>query len=67
MATFSEANQAKSALKMKYVNYAWFKNVMVITASDGYDVIVTTSKIDNSVKKIVSQVYNGVSVRLELE
>jgi hypothetical protein len=67
MATFGEANQLKSALKMKLINYAWFRAANVVTCDDGYEVIIITSKIDNSVKKIVPPVANGVSVKLELE
>lgn len=67
MATFGEANQLKSALKMKLINYAWFRTANVVTCDDGYEVIIVTSKIDSSVKKIVPPVVNGVSVKLELE
>ncbi len=67
MATFQEANQLKSSLKMRFVNYAWFKSVAVVTSDGGYDVIIYSSKVDNSVRKLVPQVINGVGVKLELE
>jgi hypothetical protein len=67
MATFGEANQVKYSLKMRLINYSWFKAATVVSCGDGYEVIITTSKIDNSVKKIVSPVLNGINVKLELE
>lgn len=67
MATFGEANQLKSALKMKLINYAWFRTANVVTCDDGYQIIIVASKIDNTVKKIVAPVINGVNVKLELE
>ncbi len=67
MATFSETNQLKYALKMKLVNYAWFKNAHVVSSDDGYSIVVVTSKIDNFVKKIVAPVVKGISVKLEIE
>ena len=67
MATFQEANQLKSSLKMKFINYSWFRTINVIAGNDGYDVVVITGKIDNSIRKIVAPVINGINNKLELE
>lgn len=67
MSTFFEANQARYLLKMNLVNYWWFRNATVIAGDDGYDVVITTSKIDNLVRKTVPQVLNGVGIKVELE
>ena len=67
MSTFLEANQARYLLKMNLVNYWWFRNATVIAGDDGYDVVITTSKIDNLVRKTVPQVLNGVGIKVELE
>lgn len=67
MSTFFEANQARYGLKMKLVNYHWFRNAVVITSDDGYDVLITTSKIDNTIRKTIPQVVNGVGVKVEIE
>jgi len=67
MTTFSEANQLKHALKMKLINYSWFKNAHVISSEEGYSIVVLVSKIDNTVKKVVAPVIKGIGVKLELE
>jgi hypothetical protein len=67
MITFFEANQLKAGLKMKYVNYSWFKAIDIKTCEDGYELVVLVSKIDNVIKKIVSPVTKGVNVRLMID
>lgn len=67
MITFFEANQLKAGLKMKYVNYSWFKSIDIKTCDDGYELVVLVSKIDNAIKKIVSPVTKGVNVRLMID
>jgi hypothetical protein len=64
MSTFKEANQAKISLKMPLSNYSWFKGMVVATDNDGFCVVVNVSKIDNKVKRLVPQVHQAVSVRL---
>lgn len=67
MATFSEANQARMALKMKLSNYSWYNWSVVEMSSDGYSILVNVKKMDNTVRKIISPVINNVSVKTELE
>jgi hypothetical protein len=65
MSTFFEANQSRLELKMKLSNYAWYHTSAVIIDTDGYAVVITVDRIDNKVKKIVPQVLNGVTIKLE--
>jgi hypothetical protein len=67
MATFSDANQVRLMLKMKLSQYAWYSSSMVIPELDGYSVVVTVTKLDNHVRKIISPVINGVSIKTEVE
>lgn len=67
MATYMEANQARLALKMKLNVYYWY-NTATIASSDGeYHVIVCVKKINDKIRKIIPQVYNGVFVKTESE
>lgn len=66
MTTFTEASQARLVLKMKLSNYAWYKGCSVVTDDDGFAVLVDVTRIDNSVRKIVPQVYSGVLIKTEL-
>lgn len=66
MATFKEANQARLQLKMNLSVYFWYVNSSVTNESDGYSVAVAVNQIDNKVRKIVPQVLNDVSIKLEL-
>jgi len=69
MNTFKEANQAKTALKMTLSNYGWFKNMSIASDEKGcsFCVVVSVSKLDNSVRKVIPNVFEGVSVKTELE
>jgi hypothetical protein len=67
MSTFREANQARLVLKMKLSNYAWYGSSVVVTDNDGFSVVVGVKKIDNQVRKVISPVVDGVSVKTELE
>jgi len=67
MITFRDANQARMALKMKLSVYGWYGSSMIISGQDGYSVLVLVKRLDNQVRKVISPVYNGVSVRVELE
>lgn len=69
MNTFKEANHAKTVLKMTLSNYGWFKGIAVGPDENGmsYCVVVSVSKIDNSVRKVIPAVFEGVSVKTEVE
>lgn len=66
MATFKEANQVRLSLKMKLSQYAWYNSSHVISDSDGYSVIVEVKRIDNSVRKLIPPVIDGVDIKAEL-
>jgi hypothetical protein len=65
-ATFKEANQVRLELKMKLSLYAWYSSSVVVSDSDGYAIVIVAKKIDNTVRKLVPPVINGVSIRTEL-
>ena len=67
MITFSVANQVRLMLKMKLSQYAWYSSSLVIPESDGWSVIVSVKHLDNNVRKLVSPVINGVSIKVEAE
>lgn len=67
MSNFKEANQTRTALKMKLSIYSWYKNSVVCAVSDGWGIIVMVKKIDNKVRKLIPQVISGVSVKVEIE
>ncbi len=67
MVTFSVANQVRLALKMKLFRYAWYTSSRVIPQGDEYVVVIAVKKLDDQVRKLISPVMSGVSVRTELE
>ena len=67
MATFMEANQARLALKMKLGMHYWYNTVAVANGDGEFHVVVYVKKIDDKIRKTVPQVYNGVSVKTEVE
>lgn len=67
MATFKDANQVRVNLKMKLSCYSWYLSSSVLMAPNNYFVGINTSKIDNSVKKIVPNQVDGVDIKLFLE
>jgi hypothetical protein len=66
MTTFSEANQARLALKMALSQYAWFSGIIVQSTNDGFVVVVQVNRIDDVVRKTVPIVRDGVDVRTEM-
>lgn len=67
MVTFSEANQARLGIKMKLSQYSWYNSSAVISEKDGYAVVVGVSVLNNTVRKTIPPVYNGVSIKTEVE
>ena len=66
MAVFSDANQAKLALKMKLSNYYWYRSSAVITEGNDYCIVVYIDRLDNSIRKIIPMVINGTSVKVDV-
>jgi hypothetical protein len=67
MSTFSEANQVRLALKMKYSQHAWYNSSHVAAVDDGFAIVVNVQYLDNKVRKIISPVVDGISIKTEVE
>lgn len=67
MATFKEANQIRTVLKMKLSSYSWYASSGVFSGEDDYYIIVSVKKIDNHVRKIIPPVIDGIMVKTEIE
>ena len=67
MSTFSDANQVRLQLKMKLSVYAWYNSSTVISVDDGFGVVIGVKHMDNSIRKLIPPVVNGVSVKAEVE
>jgi hypothetical protein len=67
MATFKDANQIRTVLKMKLAKYSWYKGSAVCGVSDGWGIVVTVKKVDNKVRKLIPPVVEGISVKTEVE
>jgi hypothetical protein len=67
MSTFSEANQVRLGLKMKLSQYAWYSSSYVAAVDDGFAIVVVVSHIDNKVRKIISPVIDGISIKTEVD
>lgn len=67
MATFREANQVRVSMKMKLSMYSWYSSSAVVSEADGFCVVVSVKHLDNKVRKIITPVVDGVSIKAELE
>lgn len=67
MSTFSEANQVRLVLKMKLSQHSWYSSGRVISIDDGFGVLIGVSRIDNQIRKLISPVIDGVTVKTEVE
>lgn len=67
MTPFKEANQAKTSLKMILSNYSWYQGIEVLPEEGGYCIVVSVSRMDNSVRKIVPIVHQGITVKVDVE
>jgi hypothetical protein len=67
MSTFSAANQVRLALKMMLSMYSWYSSCSVVAVEDGFGVLVSVKTLNNNVRKLISPVINGISVKTELE
>jgi hypothetical protein len=66
--TFGAANQIRLAIKMKLHHYAWYisSRVAPTKGGDDYEIIVNVRKLDDSVRRVISPVVDGVYVRTEV-
>jgi hypothetical protein len=67
MSTYNEAGQVHVRLKMLLSQYAWYSSSLVVSASDGYSVLVLVKRLDNQVRKVIPQVIDGVDIRTDLQ
>jgi len=67
MTTFREANQIRAALKMKLSNYHWYNSSCVLFDKDDYYIVVHVKRLDNQVRKTIPPVYDGVTVKTEVD
>jgi len=67
MVSFREANQVRLAMKMKLSSYSWYSSSAVTFQDDGYSVVIGVKQLDNKVRKLITPVVDGVSVKAELE
>lgn len=67
MSSFKEANQARTSLKMIFSQYSWYEGSTVVPDNGDYCIVVNVSRMDNSVRKVIPIVHQGVSVRVEVE
>lgn len=65
MATYKDAHQIRSSLKMKLSNYSWYNSSCVLFDKDDYYIVVHVKSIDNKVRKIIPPVIDGISIRTE--
>jgi len=67
MTTFAEASQTRLILKMKFSNYSWYNGCSVVTDDDGFAVLIGVTRLDNSVRKIIPNVHEGVVIKTKIE
>jgi hypothetical protein len=65
MSSFSETNQAKLTLKMSLSKYCWYDSISVTTDNDDWCILVSVSKLDSSVKKLIPTTCNGIPVKID--
>jgi len=69
MTNFFDANQVRLILKMKLSQYAWYNDCCVVTSADysDYIVLVGVKKIDNKIRKIVTNRIGDVIIKLKVD
>jgi len=65
MNTFQEVHQIRIALKMKLSKYAWYCGSLCAVSKDSFFIKVTVRDLNDSIRKVIPQVINGVSIKLE--
>lgn len=67
MATFNEANQVRSSLKMRLSLFSWYCGSKVLSEQNGYFVVVNSKKINGFVRRQVPTKLKEVSIKIELD
>ena len=67
MKSFYETNQIRLKLKMALSQYAWYKASHIVSSDDGFVIVISITHLDNNVRKLISPVFNNVSVKTEVE
>jgi hypothetical protein len=67
MVTFSTANRVRLSIKMKLSQHSWYKSSLVISDSDGYSIVINVKQLNNQIRKLISPVVEGVSIKTEVE
>lgn len=67
MTTLKEANQVRIALKMKLSHFCWFILSESVLRDGDYYIVIKVKKINDSIRKQIPPVINGVMVKTELE
>lgn len=67
MSTFSQANQVRLLLKMKLSLHSWYSSSTVLNLDDGFGVVIGVKQLDNTIRKLIPPVVDGVSVKTEIE
>ncbi len=67
MSAFTEANQVRLSLKMKLSQYSWYMSSRICTVDDGFGVVIGVSRLDNTTRKLIAPVVNGIAIKVELE
>jgi len=63
MSTFKEASLARNALKIPLSHFAWTKGLAIESDEEGFCVVVYVTKLDNTVRKHIPVIHDGVSVK----
>ncbi len=66
MTMFKEANQIRLQLKMRLATHSWYSSSRIIIEADDYSVIIGVKHLDNTIRKLIPQVIDGVSIKTEL-
>lgn len=67
MSTFKEANQARTSLKMTFSQHAWYQGSVVIPDEGDYCIVVSVSHMDNSIRKVIPIVHQGISIKVDVD
>jgi hypothetical protein len=66
MTNFFKVNQIRLRLKMKLAQYSWYNSSVILLSDEGFSIVIHVKKIDNTVRKLIPQVIDGASVKVEL-
>lgn len=66
MNSFQDVNQVRVALKMKLSKYAWYCGSHCSMVKNNLHIKVSVSEINDTVRKIVPKIVNGIEIKLEV-